>query len=358
MPNQECEFLSLKQGHLAPKPPKPKSEEEIISEWEGNPKAPVVSIVCHTFNHKAFIEDALNGFLMQETTFPFEVIVHDDASGDGTTQIVSNYALRYPNIIKAIFQVENQWSKGIRPRGYTFPLVKGRYITLCEGDDFWISSDKLERQVREFQSGVALVFHDAIREKAGEIFEGTYYGSGSRPVNGYSPHQMAKGCVIPTASSMFLASAFRGKNQPNIINGDQFIWAICAKFGRAVFVDGVWSVYRHHSGGVWSSRPVVDQVAPALDSKKVIFNNVAKKHRISALFSECKVCVGYLLIPEVRSEKTLRNMLTKRLFECLFMRLFLCRVSSKEGLMDFFRILYLTFIRLPLGVLARPRAGE
>ena len=74
----------------------------------------LVSIVCDTYNHVNYIRQCLDGFLMQETNFPIEILVHDDASTDGTADIVKEYESRYPNLIKPIYQTENQYSKGVK----------------------------------------------------------------------------------------------------------------------------------------------------------------------------------------------------------------------------------------------------
>ena len=108
----------------------------------------VVSIICNTYNHERFIRDALNGFVMQKTDFEFEVLVHDDASTDCTADIIREYEKRYPIIIKPIYQVTNQYSKGISiSKTYQYPRVKGKYIAICEGDDYWTDPLKLQKQV-------------------------------------------------------------------------------------------------------------------------------------------------------------------------------------------------------------------
>jgi len=108
-----------------------------------------VSICCLTFNHERFIQKALDSFLMQKTNFGFEILIHDDASTDSTQDIIRNYQEKYPDIIKPIFQTENQWSKGITSLSatYNFPRAKGIYIAMCEGDDYWTDSLKLQKQV-------------------------------------------------------------------------------------------------------------------------------------------------------------------------------------------------------------------
>lgn len=110
---------------------------------------PLVSISCITYNHKDYIIDTLNGFLMQKTNFPFEVLIHDDCSTDGTTEIIREYAKKYPEIIKPMYERENQYQHG-KPFGsevWNYPRAKGKYIALCEGDDYWIDPYKLQKQV-------------------------------------------------------------------------------------------------------------------------------------------------------------------------------------------------------------------
>lgn len=114
----------------------------------------VVSIQCLTYNHAPYIRQCLDGFVMQKTNFRFEAIVHDDASTDGTQDIIREYEKKYPDIIKPIYQKENQYSKGIP--GFITNLVsgkcKGKYIAICEGDDYWTDPYKLQKQVDYLES--------------------------------------------------------------------------------------------------------------------------------------------------------------------------------------------------------------
>ena len=110
---------------------------------------PLVSICCITYNHENYIRDAIEGFLMQKTSFPIEIIIHDDASTDNTAQIIKEYEDKYPDLFCNIFQNENQWSKGggsIYAR-FLYPQARGKYIALCEGDDYWTDPLKLQKQV-------------------------------------------------------------------------------------------------------------------------------------------------------------------------------------------------------------------
>jgi glycosyltransferase involved in cell wall biosynthesis len=110
--------------------------------------APLVSIACITFNHKSYIRQCIKGFLIQKTTFPIEIIIHDDASTDDTAVILQEYAEKYPDLIFPIFQKENQFSQGINPGvKFVIPKCKGKYIAICEGDDYWTDPYKLQKQV-------------------------------------------------------------------------------------------------------------------------------------------------------------------------------------------------------------------
>ena len=107
----------------------------------------LVTIICTTFNQERYIRKALDGFLMQKTNFLYEVIVHDDASTDRTPSIIREYAEKYPHIIVPILQKENQFSKGVWiTNDLLLPMAKGKYIAMCEGDDFWTDPNKLQMQ--------------------------------------------------------------------------------------------------------------------------------------------------------------------------------------------------------------------
>ena len=108
----------------------------------------IVSVNCIAYNQKKYIQDCLDGIVMQKTTFRFEAIVHDDVSTDGTADVIKEYGEKYPDIIKPIFEKENQWSKndGSLDR-IMLDACKGKYIAFCEGDDYWIDPYKLQKQV-------------------------------------------------------------------------------------------------------------------------------------------------------------------------------------------------------------------
>lgn len=131
-----------------------KSEDEIRMSWKKEfGDTPIVSIKCLTYNQQDYIRDALDSFLSQRTSFPFEIVVHDDASTDETANIIRSYAKKYPKIIVPIIEIENQYSKknGILNQIVNSKL-RGKYIAYCEGDDYWTDSGKIQRQFELMES--------------------------------------------------------------------------------------------------------------------------------------------------------------------------------------------------------------
>lgn len=130
----------------------------------------MVSVICNAYNHEKYIEDALKGFVMQKTDFKYEVLVHDDASTDATADIIRRYERLYPELIKPIYQKENQYSQGVKiGKTFQFPRVKGKYIAICEGDDYWTSPYKLQKQVDALEEHpeIDICVHKASHMKKG-----------------------------------------------------------------------------------------------------------------------------------------------------------------------------------------------
>ena len=127
-------------------------------------KTPVVSICCVTYNHAPFIRKCLDGFLMQETTFPIEILIHDDCSTDGTTEIIREYEAKYPDLIFPLYEEVNQYQQGKAGEIdlYNYNRAHGKYIAYCEGDDYWTDPLKLQKQVdfMEANPEYSVCFHD------------------------------------------------------------------------------------------------------------------------------------------------------------------------------------------------------
>ena len=113
----------------------------------------VVSVLCTAYNHEKYIRSALDGFVNQKTNFRYEVLINDDASTDHTAAIIAEYEAKYPDIIKPVYQTENQYSKGVFiTKSILFPRSKGKYTAICEGDDYWCDENKLQKQVDFLES--------------------------------------------------------------------------------------------------------------------------------------------------------------------------------------------------------------
>lgn len=229
-----------------------RTQEQIIEKWKGEHDKPLVSICCLAYNHEKFIEDALEGFLNQETDFPFEVLIHDDASTDNTAKIIQEYEAAYKKIIKPIYQTENQYSKGVKiTASFNLPRAKGKYVALCEGDDYWTSSKKLQIQVDYMEnnpdcalSGHAkkdillssLPFNTSIKQRE----EGRFY-----------THDVIAGNVMHT-STLVARKAYM--KFPDWVNkcrsGDIAFMLILSLNGYGMYFDKDWSVYRHQDGGI------------------------------------------------------------------------------------------------------------
>lgn len=246
-------------GHQTPLPPKPAPEEIIMSTWQGNVDKPLVSIICHTYNHVQYVKHALHGFLMQKTDFPFEIIIHDDASTDGTDHIILGYAKRYPSLIRFIRQGTNQHSLGRKPVLFTLPEAKGQWIAFCEGDDFWISEHKLDKQVSAVESfaNAAICFHQAIEldERNGVAELICDYGP-ARVIDSSTIVNL-RGGSMPSASLLFKNAGardylrFMTEASPPV--GDFFLQAYWSFLGEVVYMDEPLSVYRRNALGSWTS---------------------------------------------------------------------------------------------------------
>ena len=119
----------------------------------------MVSICCLAYNHEKYIRKTLEGFVNQKTNFNYEILIHDDCSTDNTVNIVEEYRKKYPKLIKPIYQKENQHSKGIKISNvYQFPRAQGKYIAMCEGDDYYLKGKSFFHEMKGV-GDVPLIFY-------------------------------------------------------------------------------------------------------------------------------------------------------------------------------------------------------
>lgn len=267
-----------------------KSESELLASWSGDIDVPVVSILCATYNHANYIEDAIKGFLIQDTGFPFEIIIADDASTDGTKEIVEQYASRYPRIVKPIFHCQNQYSQGFRPPRYFKGVIKGRYCALCEGDDYWIDSKKLRLQVEglEKNPAVDLSIHPAYMLDMETQKKTLMYVHGNREeVLPVTAAVAALSQFSPTASYVFRAESFFSMpdwffEARDLPFGDYFVEVIIGKSGILYFPEAL-SIYRRNVPGSYTTMTKQAEEAQLLKRLKSILSYTRKLSAFSEI---------------------------------------------------------------------------
>lgn len=217
---------------------------------------PFVSICCLTYNHESYIRQCLDGFVMQKTKFPIEILIHDDASTDGTQDIIREYEAKYPNIIKPIYQKENQYSKGVKVSlVYNYSRAKGKYIALCEGDDYWTDPYKLQKQVDFLESHPDYVvcshrfdqyYEDGHRleKEKDDTFQGADYDL---------RNLIGGKWLTQTLTVMYRRSALDLKRYERYgMSMDIILFYELLKHGKGYCFPEAMGVYRYHNGGVWS----------------------------------------------------------------------------------------------------------
>lgn len=216
-----------------------------------------VSIICAAYNHEKYIAKTLESFVKQKTNFKFEVICHDDASNDDTAKIILEFQKKYPQIIKPIIQSENQYSKGKSVSWIMYEQAQGKYIAMCEGDDYWIDENKLQKQFdyMETHSNCTMCFTNAIIENQenGEKRIFIPYTDKDEAVflaeqEIYEFKDLWKLSAIPTASIFFpkknlyqTPESFRLKGCPK---GDLRMRMYFTGMGYAYFINETMCLYR------------------------------------------------------------------------------------------------------------------
>lgn len=218
-----------------------------------------VSVYCLAYNHEKYIRDALEGFVKQKTNFRYEVFVHDDASTDKTASIIREYEQKYPEIIKGIYQKENQYSQGVGILStFIFPRTSGKYIAMCEGDDCWIDENKLQKQFDALEKhpecdmcAHRAKLYDCLRNRTTRVFPTIY----EERVLGVEEVIYGEGGFLPTAS-IFYRKSIRSNimNFQRIWNIDYSLQIRGALRGGIYFIPETMSFYRWNTEGSWTSR--------------------------------------------------------------------------------------------------------
>lgn len=225
--------------------------------WPAETK-PEVSVCCTTYNHEKYIADCLDGVLMQETNFPVEIIIHDDASTDSTPSIIKEYQRRFPAVVRLISQTVNQRSLGHKILQLVFPETRGDFLAICEGDDYWSDAQKLQIQYQHLRESpdVHACFHDCISiQKRDDSW--LTKGQITWVSDEVRIDDLLDGNPAMTCSAFLRSSAF--PEMPEIFRefkmGDLPLWILLSLKGRILWIHRNMGVYRLHSSGSWSNKP-------------------------------------------------------------------------------------------------------
>lgn len=227
-----------------------------------------VSVIVTCYNHEKYIQKALEGIAMQETDFEYEIIIHDDASPDGSQAIIKEFVASNPQLnITTIYQTENQYSQNIRfAQVYIFPIITGDYIVACEGDDYWIDKNKLQKQVDFLDNHpeyIAIGHNCVFVDENGKEYEKKPYEiygpfcSHDFKLNelafGFYPGQTA---TIMYRREQYLSSIYKHLNEYNAIktNGDKKRNLELLLIGNIYYDESFMSAYRvvTSGGSSWS----------------------------------------------------------------------------------------------------------
>lgn len=316
----------MKIGDPAPRPPQQiRTEEEIIASWGGDADKPLLSIRCATFNHVDYIRDAIHGFLSQETEFPFNVVIHDDASTDGTAGVVRDYEQRYPRIIKGIYQKTNLFSQGIRRDRYMRPFLKGKYIAICEGDDYWIDPRKLQVQVRFLEENPEYVIsgHDAfILDDGGRILSPSKLPDSLK--KDFGAEALIHGKIwIPTMSCVYRNVDIPVAQESRfILNGDNFFTSRIGWYGKSKYHSEIGpSGYRRHGGGIWSTYARENNRAAKISSRLWIaryYRRIGKPEVAASFDQKARLSLIYSTETSVLAKELLARFSGYRNIQALF----------------------------------------
>lgn len=220
-----------------------------------------VNVLMITFNHKKFIREAIEGVLMQKTTFDFELVIGEDCSTDTTRDICLEYRHKYPNKIRLLLPEKNI---GMLPNFIaTLQSCEGKYIALCEGDDYWTDPYKLQKQVDFLEANpeYSMCFHDAeILNFKGE-FSAYFTSTKFLPKEYYTDADFITQNFIPTASVVFRKKLIdiNVLLESNIPSADWLIYVMLAQKGKLGYLSEKMSVWRQHIGGVYNGLSAIKE---------------------------------------------------------------------------------------------------
>lgn len=251
-------------------------EKEITQTWNKS-SIPIVSICCVTYNHEKYISEAINGFLLQKTNFPFEIVLGEDCSTDATLKIVQKYKDMYPNLIKIITYEKNMGAAENFKNVYE--SLKSKYIAFCEGDDYWTDIHKLQKQVDflENNSDFMICCHRSENiEQSSQVIISSYPNikqEKDMTINDLFNANIANTCTFVYRNANIKIPDFFKE----LKLGDWPLHMLHAEYGKIKYFPQSMSVYRVHSGGSWTSADNIQRLDAAIEVLKKM--NIYFKNR-------------------------------------------------------------------------------
>jgi glycosyltransferase involved in cell wall biosynthesis len=246
------------------------SEDLTCSAHGDEMRQPKVSVCMWTYNHEKYIAQAIESVLMQETDFECELIIGEDCSIDGTRAVVADYQKRYPDRIRAFLRRKNLG--GYENSKQVLAAAHGQYIALLDGDDYWTSSHKLQKQVDllENHPEYSMCFHRVAMVHDGQSSPVAYRGLlNAKPVIGF--WEAVGSFAIQTCSVVCRNGYFDPLPDwyRTLKSGDYSLYLILSRHGSIGYLDETMSVYRLHSGGYWSTTTDEFQYLAILDALRL-----------------------------------------------------------------------------------------
>lgn len=219
-------------------------------------RTPILSILCITYNHEKYIAQAIDSFLAQDTSFSIEIVIGEDCSTDKTLSIIENYRKNYPSLIRVITSDSNVGM--IENFRRTLKACKGKYIAICEGDDYWVDTHKIQVQV-EFLEGhpeYILTYHDAFPfDENGNSSSSQLSKIFQRDATEEDLIKVRPISTLTTCFKNILVDVPPEFNQSPIL--DFCIWSILGNYGKGKYLSNIIpAAYRVHDGGVFSKQAV------------------------------------------------------------------------------------------------------
>lgn len=245
-----------------------------------------VLVVTYAYNQEKFIAKAIESILMQQTNFPFVLLILDDCSTDSTADIIREYESKFPDLIKGIYQEENYTSQGKCQEVFVHPWqMRSKYQAFCEGDDYWTDPYKLQKQVdfMEAHPNCTLSFHSVVEHWEDKSYEDKVFYNVEDRV--YSGAEIFRKWIISTSSTMFRTNITNIPQMqqfiltPGFMYYDIVLFLACGVYGEIRGIPSVMGVYRRLSGGftlqLWENKMV---------STPIIWKYCIHNHRVAEIF--------------------------------------------------------------------------